>query len=102
MATLSTADAQERLQRLDGWRLDGRAIVKQFTFSGFPEAVAFVSRLVPGVEAADHHPDVTISYKRVTVSFSTHTRRITEKTTPVRPRSTDAFEEDRARAKSPR
>lgn len=72
MATLSTADAHERLQRLDGWRLEGLAIVKPFTFSGFPEAVAFVSRLVPGAEAADHHPDVTINYNRVTVSFSTH------------------------------
>jgi 4a-hydroxytetrahydrobiopterin dehydratase len=72
MSTLSTADANERLQRLDGWRLQGNAIVKEFTFSGFPEAAAFVSRLVPGAEAADHHPDVTINYRRVTVSFSTH------------------------------
>lgn len=72
MATLSTADAQARLRSLDGWRLDGQTIVKQYTFSGFPEAVAFVSRLVPGAEAADHHPDITINYKRVTLVFSTH------------------------------
>jgi 4a-hydroxytetrahydrobiopterin dehydratase len=72
MATLSTADANQRLERLDGWRRQGSAIVKTYTFSGFPEAVAFVSRLVPGAEAADHHPDVTINYNGVTVSFSTH------------------------------
>ena len=72
MPTLSETDARERLRALDGWRLDGNAIVKQFTFSGFPEAVAFVSRLVPGAEAADHHPDITINYRRVTLSFSTH------------------------------
>jgi len=72
MATLSEAEARERIQHLEGWRLEGDAIVKQFTFSGFPEAVAFVGRLVPGAEAADHHPDITINYKRVTLSFSTH------------------------------
>ena len=72
MAILSSTDARDRLQNLDGWRLDGKAIVKQFTFSGFPEAVAFVSRLVPMAEAADHHPDITINYKRVTLAFSTH------------------------------
>ena len=72
MATLSTSEVRERLRALGGWRLEGNAIVKQFTFAGFPEAVAFVSRLVPGAEAADHHPDITINYKRVTLSFSTH------------------------------
>lgn len=72
MTRLAAADIYARLQALDGWRLEGHAIVKQFTFSGFPEAVAFVSRLVPGAEAADHHPDVTINYRRVTVSFTTH------------------------------
>jgi 4a-hydroxytetrahydrobiopterin dehydratase len=27
---------------------------------------------VPDAEAADHHPDITINYRRVTLSFSTH------------------------------
>jgi 4a-hydroxytetrahydrobiopterin dehydratase len=31
-----------------------------------------VGRLVPGCEAADHHPDVTINYRKVTLSYSTH------------------------------
>ena len=60
MPLLSAADVQHRLNDLDGWRLEEKQIVKQFTFAGFPEAVAFVSRLVPGAEAADHHPDITI------------------------------------------
>jgi 4a-hydroxytetrahydrobiopterin dehydratase len=57
---------------VEGWTLDGKAIRKQFTLGGFPEAVAFVQRLVPDAEAADHHPDITINYKRVTLSYSTH------------------------------
>jgi 4a-hydroxytetrahydrobiopterin dehydratase len=72
MAVLSRGDVDAALRDLPGWRCDGNALVKEFTFAGFPDAVAFVARLVPGSEAADHHPDLTVSYRRVTVSFSTH------------------------------
>jgi 4a-hydroxytetrahydrobiopterin dehydratase len=72
MATLSAADAEASLRELNGWTREGNAIRKQFVFSGFPEAVEFVARLVPGAEAADHHPDVLINYKRVTLTYSTH------------------------------
>jgi 4a-hydroxytetrahydrobiopterin dehydratase len=27
---------------------------------------------VPEAEAADHHPDIQINYRRVTLSYSTH------------------------------
>ncbi len=69
---LSDDDIERALRTLDGWTRAGDSIRKQFTLKGFPEAVAFVQRLVPGAEAADHHPDVTINYRRVTVSYSTH------------------------------
>jgi 4a-hydroxytetrahydrobiopterin dehydratase len=72
MALLSKDEIGQRLTKLEGWSYEGDAIVKQFTFDGFPAAVAFVQRLVPGAEAADHHPDVTIDYRRVTLSYSTH------------------------------
>jgi 4a-hydroxytetrahydrobiopterin dehydratase len=69
---LSPDEISERSKRLPGWTVEADAIKKQFTFAGFPEAVAFVHRLVPGCEAADHHPDVLIDYKRVTLTYSTH------------------------------
>lgn len=72
MALLSDSEIARELATLTGWTRDGNAIRKQFTFAGFPEAVEFVGRLVEGCEAADHHPDVTINYKRVTLSYSTH------------------------------
>jgi 4a-hydroxytetrahydrobiopterin dehydratase len=72
MGKLTREEIARRLQSLEGWTLDGDSIKKQFTFSGFPEAVRFVERLVPGAEAADHHPDVQINYKRVTLVYSTH------------------------------
>ena len=72
MAILSEQQVQQQLSKLHDWALEGRAIRKQFTFKGFPEAVAFVNRLVPDAEHADHHPDITINYRRVTLSWSTH------------------------------
>ncbi|MGE0447130.1 MAG: 4a-hydroxytetrahydrobiopterin dehydratase [Vicinamibacterales bacterium] len=72
MTLLTDAEVDAALARLPGWRRRGVAIEREFEFAGFPEAVAFVARLVPGAEAADHHPDLTISYRRVTVSWTTH------------------------------
>jgi 4a-hydroxytetrahydrobiopterin dehydratase len=69
---LSRIDAERRLKELNGWTLEGDAIRKQFTFADFPAAVAFVNRLAPQAEAVDHHPDILISYKRVTLTYSTH------------------------------
>ena len=72
MAKLSRTEAEQRLTSLTGWTLDGDAIRKQFTFKNFVEAIAFVNRLAPEAEAADHHPDILINYKRVTLTWSTH------------------------------
>jgi 4a-hydroxytetrahydrobiopterin dehydratase len=69
---LSQVDIAERMKSVHGWKLELNQIEKQFTFKDFPEAVAFVNRLVPEAEAADHHPDIHINYKRVTLVYSTH------------------------------
>ena len=72
MTVLSQGEIDEQLRSLNGWTLQDGAIRKQYTFAGFPEAVAFVQRLVPGAEEADHHPDITINYRRVTLAYVTH------------------------------
>lgn len=72
MAPLSRSDIATRLSTLAGWTLDGNVIRKQFAFAGFAGAVDFVGRLVPHAEGADHHPDITINYKRVTLTYTTH------------------------------
>jgi 4a-hydroxytetrahydrobiopterin dehydratase len=72
MAILSQEEVDRQLKDLHDWTLEGRALRKQYTFADFPAAVAFVNRLAPDVEAADHHPDILINYRRVTLLFSTH------------------------------
>ena len=46
--------------------------MRKYTFAGFPDAIAFVTRLAFEAEAADHHPDLLVNFKRVTVTWSTH------------------------------
>ena len=72
MSRLPPAEITRQLKDLTGWTLEGDALKKQFTFKDFPEAIAFVNRLAPEAEAADHHPDILINYKRVTLTYSTH------------------------------
>jgi len=72
MAKLSRSEAEQRMKGLSGWSLEGESIRKQYTFADFMAAVAFVNRLAPVADAADHHPDILINYKRVTLTFSTH------------------------------
>ncbi len=72
MALLKPDEITGRLSALNGWTEDGTTIRKEYVFQDFPEAVLFVSALVPGAEEADHHPDIEIHYKRVILTYSTH------------------------------
>ena len=72
MGTINSDEAGKRLQKLPGWELSGQAIRRQFTFRDFTDALSFVVRLGFAAESADHHPDILINYKRVTLTYSTH------------------------------
>jgi len=69
---LSSAEIDRHLSQMPGWSRDGDAITRKFTFADFPDAIAFVVRLGFDAQAADHHPDLLINYRRVTVTWSTH------------------------------
>lgn len=72
MAILDTEEVQAALGDLPGWEAGGNEIRKRFELADFRAAVAFVVRIAFEAEAADHHPDLDIRYRRVTVVLSTH------------------------------
>ena len=72
VAILSDTEVKTQLGRLSGWSQDGNQIKTVKTFSGFPDAIAFVNKLVDPAEAAGHHPDIEISYNKVTIRLTTH------------------------------
>jgi 4a-hydroxytetrahydrobiopterin dehydratase len=72
MARLSDEEIEQRLGDLDGWQRSGDAIAKPFDNGDFKGSVEFVNRLTPVAEAMNHHPDLEISWKTVTVTITTH------------------------------
>ena len=69
---LSETAISDRMNKLSGWTHQEKQIVRTFKFKNFVEAVDFVNRLVEPAEKAGHHPDLALSYNKVTVSLSTH------------------------------
>jgi 4a-hydroxytetrahydrobiopterin dehydratase len=72
MALLTDTEIEEALVELPGWERDDDTIVRDFDRGNFVGAVEFLNAILPIAEAANHHPDVGISWKDVTVSISTH------------------------------
>ena len=74
MATtpLSEAEVIERLSKLNNWERDGDSIIKTFKFDSYLAGIAFASTVGVISEGLDHHPDMTIGWRKVTVSFTTH------------------------------
>jgi 4a-hydroxytetrahydrobiopterin dehydratase len=72
MAVLSDDEVQARLGDVDGWSHEDGALTKTFTFEDFAASVDFVVRITPPAEEMNHHPDVAISWNKVTLTLSTH------------------------------
>ena len=43
--------------------------------SKFMEGIAFVGKIAEAAEDNNHHPDISINYKRITIRYWTHTAR---------------------------
>ena len=54
------------------WNREGDEIVRTFDCGSFPKALEFVTALGERAEAANHHPDIDIRWKNVTLRLSTH------------------------------
>lgn len=72
MALLSDGEIEARLSEHPGWERRGDAICKSFERGDFVGSVRFVDRLVEPAESMNHHPDLEISWDKVTVSICSH------------------------------
>lgn len=57
----------------DGWSEVDGALERTFELESFPQALAFVNRVGELAETENHHPDIAIHYRRVTLRWWTHT-----------------------------
>ena len=56
----------------NGWRHEDNALRREFSFTNFKEAFAFMTSIAEMAEAADHHPDWSNSYNTVTIALTSH------------------------------
>jgi len=65
---------------VNDWQEQDGALVREFELPSFPAAIDFVVRLGELAEGENHHPDIDVRYRRVTVRWTTHSEGgITEK-----------------------
>lgn len=80
MVKLSTSEIAEALKSLQGWSLVEGKLIKQFVFANFSDVITCMVKIGFIAEAKDHHPDMSISYRRLTFILSTHTAKgVTQK-----------------------
>ena len=58
---------------VEGWSEVDEALERTFELPSFLAALAFVNRVGELAEAENHHPDIAIHYKQVTLRWWTHT-----------------------------
>ncbi|HEY8180159.1 MAG TPA: 4a-hydroxytetrahydrobiopterin dehydratase [Candidatus Limnocylindria bacterium] len=68
---LSESEIADRLQRLPDWRREGDWIVRTVRCPTFRAAIDLVDHVADAAEAADHHPDFEINWRRVTLKLTT-------------------------------
>jgi 4a-hydroxytetrahydrobiopterin dehydratase len=57
---------------MDGWEESEGALVREFELPSFQAAIEFVVRLAELAERENHHPDIDVRYRKVTVRWTTH------------------------------
>jgi len=62
------------LAQLPGWSSDAASalIARRFEFDNYYQAMAFVDAVAEIAHAQDHHPEMLVGYRVVTVSYTTH------------------------------
>jgi 4a-hydroxytetrahydrobiopterin dehydratase len=72
MTLLSEDQIAARLGGVPGWEQHGDEIVTTVTRADFRDALLYVGAVGYLAEAANHHPDIAISWSKVTLTLSTH------------------------------
>ena len=68
----SEQEASRALGGLESWRAEGGAISRTYETDGWATTLMLVNAIGFVAEAADHHPDLEVSWAKVAVRLSTH------------------------------
>lgn len=71
-AVLTEGEIKEALASLPGWSHGDNAIVADFSFRDFNDALVFVNSVAQAAEQMNHHPDIDIRYNKVRILLTSH------------------------------
>jgi 4a-hydroxytetrahydrobiopterin dehydratase len=69
---LDDAGSAALLGELPGWVTENGVLAKTFGFDNYHQTMAFVNAVAWVAHREDHHPDLSVSYNRCRVEWSTH------------------------------
>lgn len=69
---LTDAQVQEFLSAHPQWKVEDGMLARTFEAPHFLRGITFVEQVARIAEAADHHPDIDIRWRKVTLRFVTH------------------------------
>ena len=69
---LTEEELAAAIATLEGWSVEGTELVKTFRFTSYLAGIDFVSRLGHAAEAMNHHPDLLVGWRKMTMRISTH------------------------------
>ena len=69
---LSAAELAQHLPALPRWEHADGCLRKTFGFADYYRTIGFVNALAWMANRQDHHPDLSVHYNRVVVTWSTH------------------------------
>ncbi len=69
---LTFEEVAQSLEELGSWAIVEGQLIKAFKFGDYLEGIAFAGRCGKIAEEMNHHPDLLIQWRKVTVSISTH------------------------------
>ena len=69
---LTSDNIYKLMPEVNSWTLEEKTLKREFTFSNFKKAMAFVVQTAMTAETQNHHPDINITYNKVTLTLTTH------------------------------
>ena len=72
MSLLTETQISDELATVPRWTRDGDSIVTVTERADFRDALLYLGAVAYLAETANHHPDVTINWNKVTLTLSTH------------------------------
>jgi 4a-hydroxytetrahydrobiopterin dehydratase len=71
---LNDTEMAQALAGVPQWRREGPEIVREIKFKTYLDGAAFVDRVAHLAEEMNHHPDIHLGWRKVTLRISTHSK----------------------------